>query len=95
MDTGYQGDARMNIAVNQINYNSLHCIFSVLDRIIRRMEMSHFIRRYHKAFNMRERFHACTAIKQDYAPFFGPCVRPNAACISRWMHIVDNITCLC
>ena len=28
-------------------------------------------------------------------PIFSQCVRPNAACLRRPLHIVDNIICLC
>ena len=33
MDTEYQSDARMNIAFNQVNYASLHCILLKIIKI--------------------------------------------------------------
>ena len=74
----------MDISFNQVNYAS----FSVFR--LNENEPFHE-KRYHKAFNMREVIvHA-----QPSSGTMGPCVRPNATCISRLLHIVDTIICLC
>ena len=63
MDSALQRDARMNIAVNQVN--------------------------------MREVIMHAQPSSGSMHLIFGSYVRPNGACLSRLLHIVDNFICVC
>ena len=91
MDTGYHSDARRNIAVNQVNYASLHCIFQCIPM----NGISRFMRKLPKTFSIREVIMHARPSSGTMRLNFGPFVRPNVACISRLLHIVENIICLC
>ena len=47
------------------------------------------------AFNMREVIMHAQPSSGSMHLIFGPYVRPNGACLSRLLHIVDNFICLC
>ena len=47
------------------------------------------------AFNMREVIMHAQPSSGSMHLIFGPNVRPNGACLSRLLHIVDNFICLC
>ena len=60
-----------------------------------RCSYKHKCGRYHNAFNMRGVIMHAQPSSGSMHLIFGPYVRPNEACLSRLLHIVDNFICLC
>ena len=60
-----------------------------------RCSHKHKCGRYRNAFNMREVIIHAQPSSGSMHLIFGPYVRPNGACLSRLLHIVDNFICLC